>query len=322
MSGSRRQDRERKKREKARRRQAADAARAWSVPRLEDGQDPTGWPIERTWSPLVDAWSATGEGSAAILRRRPDGRFAGAFFGISMTQDGLTFAGDLPDAEPGEFEGVLRKLGEGIPPYQEGPPEVVSGFVWGAYASSVESGRDWDQVPKLKRALALVAKPPGTPRQWADALWDDSIPAGLKRVLLALPDPETLPEGKEAMVVTTATFEAADPAAIATVLRKARPDFGDDGREGLVRHFTLTRPYPKGHWSPLAGLGGRQIVGRVEVHHDTNSPRLVAEGKTLSMTCVLIQRLKGLVGDAIRLVDTTWADSEELMRRARAGGPT
>jgi hypothetical protein len=47
MSASRRQDRERKKREKARQQRAAEAKRAWSLPRFEGGEDPTTWPVER-----------------------------------------------------------------------------------------------------------------------------------------------------------------------------------------------------------------------------------------------------------------------------------
>jgi hypothetical protein len=51
-------------------------------------------------------------------------------------------------------------------------------------------------------------------------------------------------------------------------LRKHGRDFAYTGREGEVEFFDWTRQYPKGHWSPLARLGARQILGSIRVEPD------------------------------------------------------
>jgi hypothetical protein len=318
MGNSKRQDRERKKREKGRRQQAAEAKRLWSVPRLAGGEEPMTWPVQRTWGPWRDAWAATGNGTAAILRRRPDGREAWAFFTLNMMEDGLTSAAEKADAEPGEFEGMLAQLADSIPPYQEAPLDVVSAFVWGGYAAAIDAGREWDRVRGIKPALAQVPKPPGKPHAWADMMWEDSIDEELQQIILTSPGPDEIPEGKEVMILTTATFDVDEPARAADVLRRATPEVVHDGREGDVEHFSLTREYPKRHWSPLARLGGRQVIGHVEVGLDARDPHLVVEGKTLSMTCVVMQRLRRLLGDgAFRLTDVEWRTADELARRSK-----
>lgn len=319
MGNSKRQERERKKRDKARRQQAAEVKRLWSVPRLEGGVDPESWHVVRTWGPWRDAWAATGNGTAAILRRRPDGREAWAFFTLSMMEDGLTSAAEKLDAKPGEFEDMFAKLADSLPPCEEAPLDVVSAFVWGGYAAAIDAGREWDRVPGIKPALAQVPKPPGKPHTWADMMWEDSIDEQLQQVILTSPGPDEIPEGKEVMILTTAVFDVADPARTADVLRRARPEVVHDGREGDVELFSVTREYPKRHWSPLAKLGGRQVVGHVEVSLDARDPHLVVEGKTLSTTCVVMQRLRRLLGDGtFQLADVAWQTADDLARRGQS----
>jgi hypothetical protein len=320
MGNSRRQDREKKKRERDRRLRGRENKLHWEFNAAERAR--TTWPVQRAWVPCPDAWGATGHGLIAVERRQPDGRFAGAFFTIDMLLEGLTMAADAPDCAAGEFAEKLKSFQDGLPPFREGPVEAAAYFAWGAYSLSVESGRDWGSVPKLKQTLALMPKPPGTPRQWADLLWNELTPDGLRRVISRAPHPTDIPEDKEVMIFTTATFDAADdPARLIKTLGKARPDFVDDGAgDDGARFFTLTRPYPKEHWSPLAMLGGRQVVGQVEVRADAGRPALVVTGKTISMTCVVIQRLKRLMGDAIKLTGTEWHDVDDLRAMAAAGG--
>jgi hypothetical protein len=320
VSDSRRQDREKKKRQQARRSREHAAKRMWSFNAAE--RERASWPVERAWVPCPDAWAATGNGVAAIERRQPDGRFAGAFFTICLMEDGLSTSGTIPDCAPGAFAEQLAKLGEHLPPFREGPVEAASAFIWSAYALSVESGRDWNQVPGIKSALSLVPQPPGTPGEWADLLWDKLTSPGLTRVIARAPHPDDLPEGKEVMILTTARFAADQPAdRLIKALRKAKPDFEDDGKADDSAHlFALTRPYPKNHWSPLASLGGRQTVGQVEVRRGgaDNPATLVVSGKTLSMTCVVIQKLKRITGDVIRLVEVDWKDLDDIRNSAAA----
>jgi hypothetical protein len=302
-------------RKKAPRKKAAGAKGPWSVERLEGGQDPLDWPVVRAWAPWRDAWAATANGTAAILRRRPDGGEAFAFFTLSMMEDGLTTAADKLDAAPGEFEKLLKQLGDSVPPFEEARPDVASAFVWGGYAAAIEAGLQWDRVPGIKQALALVAKPPGKPHTWADMMWEDSISEDLQQVILSSPGPDEVPEGKEVMILTTATFDIDDPARAAEVLRAAAPEVVHDGRRGDAELFSLTREYPKRHWSPLAKLGGRQVIAHVEVSLNASEPYLIVEGKTLSMTCVVMQRLRVLLGDGtFRLADVEWTTAEDLAR--------
>ena len=318
MSQSRRQDREKKRRDRERRLRERENKQHWAFNAAE--RERTTWPVERAWIPCPDAWTATGHGLVAVERRQPDGRFVGAFFTIEMLMDGLTMAADAPDCAAGEFAAKLDTLSDTLPPFIEGPVEAAACFVWGGYALSIESGRDWGGVAKLKQTLALMPKPPGTPRQWADLLWNDITPEGLTRVIARAPHPAEIPEGKEVMILTTATFDADDdPARLIQKLAKARPDFVDEGKADGAHVFSMTRPYPRGHWSPLSLLGGRQLVGQVLVQDDDGRPTLVVSGKTMSMTCVLIQKLKRLMGDTIRLADAEWLDTDDL-RAATPGG--
>ena len=159
-----------------------------------------------------------------------------------------------------------------------------------------------------------MPKPRGTPRRWADLLWDELTSEGLRTRDLAGAAPRRHTRGQGGHDLHDGD-----------VRRRGRPGpldqdapqgpgrLLDDGTAADgARQFTLTRPYPKKHWSPLSVLGGRQVVGQVEVRADDGRPVLVVTGKTISMTCVVIQKLKRLMGDTIRLTRTEWHDLDDL----------
>jgi hypothetical protein len=96
-------------------------------------------------------------------------------------------------------------------------------------------------------------------------------------------------------------------------LMRREPEFSYEGLDDDgIELFTWTREYPKNHWSPFSKLGGRQILGNVEVHTD----HLVAESKVLSMASILIGKLKRAFGSYIRLTDTQWLSSDDLIAQA------
>ncbi len=78
--------------------------------------------------------------------------------------------------------------------------------------------------------------------------------------------------------------------------------------------FTWTRPYPKDHGSPLSSLGGRQILGSVQV----SGRGLVADAKTLSMAAKLAGRLQRLLDGGLHLQGSRWRGMQDLLVREEA----
>jgi hypothetical protein len=271
--------------------------------------------VERAWVPLIDAWSATANGTAAVVCRKPDGRCAGALFQISLIEGGLTHAIDQLDAEPGGFERMMEELSSNgmIRPYEEAPVEVASAFIWGAYALALEHGYDWDLDDEIGDSLALVPRPPGEPGDWADQVWNDSIPTDLRQILEALPFSPDWPKGKELLVRTTAVFDLTDAPHAIEAIRSAAPDFVPnptpppcDGERNV--HFAATRRPREGRG------GGRKTIGRVEVCPEEFGPHLVVQCDTLSMACAVIHRLKSLLGESVVFSDAHWENANDLMR--------
>jgi hypothetical protein len=91
-----------------------------------------GFPILEAYAPMADVWSATGYGSAAILRQRPDGKLVEVIFKIDV-REGIGLAtgkADLAPEEPHLLQGLEGKL----PPYEAASAERAAEFIWGAYA--------------------------------------------------------------------------------------------------------------------------------------------------------------------------------------------
>jgi hypothetical protein len=94
---------------------------------------------------------------------------------------------------------------------------------------------------------------------------------------------------------------------------RARHDFGEGGVEGI---FGWMRDYPEGHWSPLAGLGGKQMIGDVRVADDGT---VRADARSLSMAARLAARLKELLGDRLVVEEAEWRDLQDLRNDPYAG---
>jgi hypothetical protein len=270
------------------------------------------WPVVGAYVPIRDVWRATGYGTAGVIREQPNGRQASAFFILNLSEDGLTMMFGKDDETPKETDSMVKSMGSELPPMEAGPIELVSEYVWGAYVLGETKGALWP--PNMtEQYLGLVSKPPGTRHQWLNRFIgpDGLTPPGLLKVIRQnrpLDDHE-IPESQEVAIFTTISFEVDMAAAIFEQLRKRDPDFAYTGRDGEVEFFDWTRQYPKGHWSPLASLGGRQILGSIRVEPE----RLIAEVKTLSMGARLAGILKGIFGEHIRLKDTTWKGVADLL---------
>ena len=272
------------------------------------------WPVVRAYVPVPDAWRATGVGTAGIVREQPDGRQAYAFFVIELLEHGLKSTFGKYDASPADLDSMVASLSEMIPPMEEGSPETAAKFIWGARAVADAEGCAFppDDVAPY---FALVPRPPGSARNWLEQLVGRGglTPPDLVRVIRAHPMQDDVPDGKEVMIVTTMTFDLTDAAAVVDVLMSADPEFIHSGMDCDAEVFNWTRKYPKKHWSPLARFGGRQNIGTVHIEGRT----LVAEAQTLSMSARLTQRLLQLLGERIKLRNTSWSSMNDLLAPAR-----
>jgi len=311
---SRRQDREKKKREAKKR--AAKRERAVYVRSLEtlatlgEHADCLDWPVTLCVVPLADCWDATGLGCAAIERRQPDGRVSGAFFWLDLERDGVEQLFAVPDRDSGEMQAILTHMGDNVPPFTEGTVDVLSRYVWGAVAWSIDAGCQWERG-KLESALSLVPKPAGTPGDWIDGLVGKHglVSPRLLEIIDRGPLPEELPPGKGNVVLTDATFATESPAELVERLRGQGSPFKfvreKDGRaEFSLSHETVLK-------------NGRRLnpdMGTLTVYRDAQ-PRVVASSVTLSKAARLIAALKKVAGDAVSLAETDWRDAVELDRR-------
>ncbi|MDI6820290.1 MAG: hypothetical protein QMC89_05240 [Candidatus Hodarchaeaceae archaeon] len=266
-------------------------------------------PVTHVYVPDRDAWCATGFGTAGIAREQPDGRLVHSFFIISLLEGGIVmmFGKDSTAKEHDEFVNRMRDV---FPPFEDGTIELLSEYVWGAYALSEEHGASWDA--EAEQYLSLVPRPPGNRRRWIDRLIGPGglTPQDLVKVIRENPLPEDLPEGKEIMILTEMSFHIEDERDVVAELRKRDPEFEYCGREKGGEYFSWTREYPPDHWSPLASLGGRQILGDVRVVPG----RLIAEAKTLSMACRLIYLLKNILAGKLTLEKTTWRGMQDILQ--------
>lgn len=274
------------------------------------------WPIVRAYTPVKNVWEATGCGTAGVIRQQPDGRYASAFFVIELLEHGLRAVFGGRDETLAKIDEDFARLRDSFPACEEGPAELAASFAWGARALSDAEGYSFSQS-HLDRFYGLMPRPVGSQRRWVEVLVGSGglTPEGLVRVIRANPQPDDVPEGQEVIILTEMTFGIPDPERALAALRRASPEFEAAGVDGTAEVFTWQRPYPKGHWSPLRALGGRQILGSVRV----TDRELVAEAKTLSMAAVLVAKLHGMLGGELRLKGSRWMGTQELLRQRQAG---
>src|SRR5215212_4441077 len=101
------------------------------------------WPIVRAYVPVKDAWRVSGCGTAGIVRRQPDGALTYSIYNIELTKGGLTGAFGKDNESQEQVEESLMELADLMPPFEEGDPDLMARYVWGAYAMSIEEGFEW-----------------------------------------------------------------------------------------------------------------------------------------------------------------------------------
>jgi hypothetical protein len=279
-----------------------------SAPGVPDGVD--GWAVEKAYVPVDEAWRATGIGTAGVVRRDGDARLHSAFFWIDLHESGLVGIFGKRDMTERDHERFVKKILPDVPPCVEGPVELASAYIWGARALTESSGAGFPA--ELQEAhFALVPRPAGSASAWKRRLVGRGglAPDDLVRMTTRNPVPADMPDGKDIIIITEMTFDVQDHEGAIRLLRDERPEFRLVGEEDGEAEFVRTRPYGKGHWSPLALHGGRQTTGEILV----GPSGLKASANTLSMAASLAGKLKQILGERITLRSTTWTDQEELL---------
>jgi hypothetical protein len=242
------------------------------------------------------------------MRKAPDGRVAAAVFAIELIHGGLQLAGSAALESPEEAEDYLARLRHLFPPMAPASVEEAANFVWAARAISESHDAFIDQ---FNLEFSMLPAPRKTPEALISWLLHGATPDRLSDICQRNFEPE-LPLGQEAMCVTTMTFVVPDTDAAITGLRDAKPDFSEDEEKG----FVWTREYPKGHWSPMAKSGSRQVIGSVRLRDG----RLVGEVNTLTMGWVLATKLRDMIPE-VQIAGADWKDTaaaaEEAKRRQR-----
>jgi hypothetical protein len=154
-------DRDRRKQFEKKRRELAENPLQLQTPAAKT--DIRQWPIVRAYVPVEDVFRATGFGSAGVVRQQPNGKLRYSFFLFGLLDEGITSIFGKEDTTQDEIDGLLKRLGTGIPPFQFGAAELAARYIWGAQTLSFDHG--FDAIPESARYFALVPALSGT-RNW------------------------------------------------------------------------------------------------------------------------------------------------------------
>jgi hypothetical protein len=263
------------------------------------------WPVARVLVPRPAVWQATGLGTAGVVRAQPDGRYASAFFVMSLEDHGLKGLFGKDDASMDEIDALLAGVHGLVPPWCDGPLALASEFAWGARSVSEAAGSEFPESD-LRRYFGLLAPPPGAASDWHARLVGPGglTPLELVEVIAAGPPADELPEGKAVAVFTNVTFDLFDTA---DALQKLRaPEFvqEESGTRGglVVRTWMPTGGGARGRDAP------RKMQGKVAI----GSGELSATAMTLSMAARLLGTLEDLLGDSARPREVQWRAAYEV----------
>ena len=303
-----RKSREKRNRRAAKRRRQPPAAGAAEVAAW------AAWPVSGAYMSYLDAFRICGQGLLFFCRKSKDGQFAFLLSTVDVFRGGLVDVAIVDTVSEGKFLSDFlgkstQKAGYLMKP---AAPEVVRRVFWGAYELMRQWGYTWPSG-ELARIKAFIPCPADGPTACLKELTRRG--GLLEKRLLAIArltqGAEDLPGDKEPLVVTTARFQVDDRDALVAWLRNAEPDVSETGLEEDGVHFNWTRAYPRGHWSPLAGLrGARQSLGDLVL----SGSEIRVETKTASWAARFAQLLHEKLGADARLAAVEWQSWQEMMR--------
>jgi hypothetical protein len=277
--------------------------------------DPS-WPVVRSFVPRQEVWNVCGFGNAGLVREQPGGLLSLTMFELSLIDGGIHTAFTKGDLTPENLGALLEIIALQAPPWQDGPLELASRFVWGAYALSLQEGVAWSG--DVERYLESLPQPGGGPKQWLEGLLGAGglTPPGLVKIVQENKISDDIPDGKETMVITAMRYSVRQPEQFIRALRRENPEFIPDSEEDGRFLFSWTREYPEDHTSPAAKMGGRQVLGSITIEKNA----MLAETRTLSWAGRLMTRLCELAGDNIAFEDVRWTAGQDLLNACREEG--
>jgi len=284
------------------------------------------------YGPQPEVWKATGYGTVFTARRVGKKEI---LFGalLSLSEGGITRLFTKPNAAPGSWRDVSAYLLERLnafPPMVALPPDLVSEYLYGAYAFSKGSPLE------LFGYLNILKPPPGNADDWRRRLVGPGglTPGGLVRVILENPRPEDMPKGKEVIIITrikVALGAGNGPKVAKRLLRRRIPPlFESMGQRGEEMVLEWVRPYPAELPKSPAGhkltalfasqnmesitlrtfVGNRQGMGEIAFTDE----QAQIEAMTLSRASVLLAVLLAATEDLKPTVtSTTWESLRKLI---------
>jgi hypothetical protein len=263
------------------------------------------WPLVKAFVPSPEPWRVSGYGSAGVIRRQPDGRCASAFFTFSVMHVGIETMFGQDDKPAEEIERGLREYGHLMPPCEEGPEDLVSRFVWGAYGLSLWGDVEWEP-DKVGRYLRMVPPLSGTRNWWFQQFVGENglVPPELwEHVQPLITVADRSPQGKEPAVATFMTYAGVDGDAAAQALR-SRPDV-----------FTESTGGGGGHPPTFFWMRERRAEPGRKVKHGAvvvGATTIQAHAATLSLASIMVGVMKDALGPELRLTDASWSDPSKL----------
>jgi len=272
------------------------------------------WHIVRAYVPVADIWSATGIGTAGIVRRSPDGQYWSSFIPIQLNGGGaFAFFGDR--SKPlADVEATIAMLTDRMPPMEDGDPDLACRYAYGAYAWTLEEGHSFsgDAVAPF---LHLFPPMPGKRAWWLQQfLVSDPplIPTDLLQALVTFRPPPNLPEHKEVATATIMIYQGLDQDRLLAVL-------ADDERFQEQPPSPAAPPAPHPEVRTFFYIKPRELNPAEIVPHGAVlvSPGTVAlHAATLSNAAALAWRLRRRLGPSFRMSARTWTKPQDLVFKA------
>jgi hypothetical protein len=229
------------------------------------------WPVLGAWCSNLPSFTICGQGMMFFFRKSPRGPVAGVMAHLDFQGWGLDELGVFNAASETEIRDKLisKFCAAGHFLLRELPFDEAARLLWACAAY-----RDKEFEPGFLKDIApykdFIAPPVGTELAWLSWLTGPEGHLRLNFLKLARKAADVdLPPGKELYTATRATFQVSDTTQLLKALRKSGKEFEplDSGKDSTGR-FCWTRAYPRGHWSPLAGRGSRQVLGEVAISGD------------------------------------------------------
>ena len=251
-----------RKSRKARKRKGAERQRARSARVAAEQPAWASWPVSGAYMSYLDAFRICGQALMFFCRKSSADEFAFLLSTLDFFRGGLVHCAIVEAVSEDEFleeflAGSAVEAGHLMGPAE---PEMARRIFWATYEFMRDQGYMFPNE-ELARLRAFIPKVHGASMRWLTGP-DGLLDPRLLDVALLEEGEADIPADKESLIITTARFHTQDPDALLAWMRNAEPEIFETDSDEDGFHFTWTRGYPKGHWSPFARRrGARQSLG-------------------------------------------------------------